>query len=236
MNPDILLLCGTAASVAFIHTAIGPDHYLPFVVLSRARRWSLTRTAWITFLCGIGHVGSSFLIGLGGVVLTIGVLHLKAFEAYRGQLTAWLLIGLGFAYFVWGVHRAIRNRPHSHVHVHSDSLVHEHRHTHTREHVHVHDAEGGDLTPWVLFIVFAFGPCEPMIPILMYPAARSSMSGMLAVSGVFAVVTIATMLTIVLLSSWGIAFARLGRLERYTHALAGAAICLSGLAIKLFGL
>ncbi|MBT7065414.1 MAG: hypothetical protein HN919_03850, partial [Verrucomicrobia bacterium] len=78
--------------------------------------------------------------------------------------------------------------------------------------------------------------CEPLIPILMYPAARSSLSGMILVAAVFALSTIGTMLSVVMLSAWGVSFARLGPLERYTHALAGATICISGLAIHFLGL
>ena len=92
------------------------------------------------------------------------------------------------------------------------------------------------MTPWLLFTIFVFGPCEPLIPILMYPAAKSSIAGMILVTAVFAVVTIGTMFSIVMLSAWGVSFAPLGRLERFTHALAGAAICLSGLAIQFLGL
>jgi nickel/cobalt exporter len=44
------------------------------------------------------------------------------------------------------------------------------------------------------------------------------------------------MLAIVMFSSWGVSFAKLGRLERYTHAVAGATICVSGLAIHFLGL
>ena len=39
----------------------------------------------------------------------------------------------------------------------------------------------------ILFTIFVFGPCEPLIPILMYPAAKSSVAGMLLVAGVFSV-------------------------------------------------
>ena len=236
MTPEITLLCGTAATIGILHTLFGPDHYLPFIVMSRARRWSLTRTAVITVLCGIGHVFSSVLLGLVGVAFGIAVTRLEAFEGLRGSLAAWLLIGFGFAYFAWGVQRAIRNRPHQHAHAHGDGDVHAHQHTHHSEHAHPHGATSRNLTPWILFTIFVFGPCEPLIPILMYPAARNSLPGMILVAAVFAISTIGTMLSVVMLSAWGVSFARLGPLERYTHALAGAAICLSGLAIQFLGL
>jgi len=31
---EITVLLATAASLGFIHTLIGPDHYLPFIVMS----------------------------------------------------------------------------------------------------------------------------------------------------------------------------------------------------------
>lgn len=234
MNSEIIVLCGTAASLGFIHTALGPDHYLPFIVMGRARRWPLAKTAWITFLCGLGHVMSSVVLGLIGIFVGIQVMKLEAFEGFRGSIAAWLLIGFGFAYFVWGVHRAIRNRPHQHVHTHGQDC--EHEHVHSENHTHVHDQKKANITPWILFTIFVFGPCEPLIPLLMYPAAKSSVFGTVIVASVFSIVTIGTMLAIVLSSAWGISFAKFGKLERYTHAAAGATICLSGLAIQFLGL
>lgn len=236
MDSNVILLCGTAASVGLIHTALGPDHYLPFIMMGRARRWSLPKTAWITFLCGLGHVLSSVVLGLVGYFVGIQVMKLEMFEAFRGSIAAWLLIGFGFAYFVWGVHRAIRNKPHRHVHIHDDEGEHEHDHTHTHDHTHVHHEKKANITPWILFTIFVFGPCEPLIPLLMYPAAESSFWGMVLVASVFSVATIGTMMLIVMMTSWGVSFAKLGRLERYTHATAGAVICLSGLAIHVLGL
>ena len=238
INSEIILLSWTAASIGLIHTALGPDHYLPFIMMAKVRGWSMAKTTWITILCGGGHVLSSIVLGLLGVYLGAEVMKLEALEAYRGTLAAWLLIGFGFAYFIWGMHRAIKNKKHSHIHTHEDGSVHEHPHRHASRHAHVHDQKSSakDLTPWILFTVFVLGPCEPLIPLLMYPAAKSSMMGMYLVAGIFTVTTLVTMVTIVLLTTWGIGFAKLGKLERYTHAIAGGTICLSGLAIMFLGL
>ena len=69
MIESLPVLVATAASLAFVHTITGPDHYLPFIMIGRARRWSLSRTALLTLLCGVGHVGSSILIGPAGIVI-----------------------------------------------------------------------------------------------------------------------------------------------------------------------
>ena len=64
MTAELSALTIAAASVGFIHTILGPDHYLPFAVLSWARNWSVAKTGLITALCGLGHVASSVILGL----------------------------------------------------------------------------------------------------------------------------------------------------------------------------
>ncbi|MBL7114532.1 MAG: hypothetical protein ISS35_02095 [Kiritimatiellae bacterium] len=236
MTPEIIALAATAASIGFFHTLFGPDHYLPFIVMSRAGKWTVLKTSLVTLLCGVGHVLGSVVLGVVGVALGIAVGRLEGVEGARGNVAAWLLIGFGLAYAAWGVRRAVRNRPHVHVHTHEGGEEHQHTHTHGHGHVHVHGVEKRQLTPWILFTIFVFGPCEPLIPILMYPAAKQSVGGMLLVTAVFAVVTIGTMFAVVMAAVWGVSFARFGRLERYTHVIAGATICLSGLAIQFLGL
>ncbi|HEY3275721.1 MAG TPA: sulfite exporter TauE/SafE family protein [Syntrophorhabdaceae bacterium] len=231
------LLIVTAASVGFFHTLMGPDHYVPFIVMARARKWSAPMTAWVTVLCGIGHVLSSVILGFLGIALGVAVTKLTFLETLRGNLAGWTLIMFGLVYCVWGVRRAIRNKPHEHVHFHEDDEVHSHTHIHHKDHVHIHaPKESRNLTPWILFTIFIFGPCEPLIPLLMYPAAKGSYAGVIWVTAVFGVVTIVTMLGMVMVSSMGLNLVPLGRLERFSHALAGATICMCGLAIQFLGL
>jgi hypothetical protein len=100
----------------------------------------------------------------------------------------------------------------------------------------VHQEKKKQLTPWVLFVIFILGPCEPLIPLLMYPAAQNSTSGLVLVTLVFGLVTLLTMLSVVLVGAFGISFLPLGKLERFTHAIAGAIILMSGIGIQFLGL
>jgi len=237
LNGEIAVLCFTAASIGFIHTVFGPDHYLPFIVMSKARKWSLLKTSVITALCGVGHILSSVVLGFIGVAFGIAVMKLEALEAFRGNLAAWALIAFGFTYFIWGLHRAYKYKPHIHTHAHDDEHAHTHKHAHSTEHAHIHNVKSGtNITPWVLFTIFVLGPCEPLIPILMYPAAKSHILGVALVASIFGVVTIMTMLGIVIALSLGFSLIPMARFERYSHALAGAAIFLSGLAVQFLGL
>ncbi|MBA7691456.1 hypothetical protein ES703_100001 [subsurface metagenome] len=237
MTAELSALVITAASIGFLHTVLGPDHYLPFIMMSWARKWSRVKTMAITFLCGLGHIASSVVLGLIGVSLGLAVKKLEVIESSRGNIAAWLLIAFGLAYLVWGSRRAYRNRPHKHTHVHTGEAEHGHPHSHHLEHSHVHNGKSSSsITPWALFAIFVFGPCEPLIPILMYPAAKNSFFGVLLVALVFGTATIATMLGAVLLANAGVNFLPLAKVQRFAHVIAGATILFCGLAIHFLGL
>jgi sulfite exporter TauE/SafE len=237
MSSETIILLTTAATIGFVHTVFGPDHYIPFIVISKARKWSLIKTGIITFFCGIGHVLSSVILGFIGIGLGISILKLKSIESFRGDISAWLLIIFGFTYFIWGIHRMIRNKPHSHVHIHEDGKDHSHTHTHFENHSHFHgDSNHINMTAWVLFIIFVFGPCEPLIPLLMYPAAEGSVADIIMVAIVFGLTTVGTMLSLVLLFHKLLKPNFIKKVERYSHPLAGLIILFCGIAILFFGL
>ena len=239
MSNELMALAGSAAFIGFMHTIFGPDHYLPFVMMSWARRWSGLKTAAVTFLCGLGHIGSSVLLGLVGVAVGVAIKKLEIVESYRGNLAAWAMLAFGLVYMIWGIRRAYRGRRHKHAHSHGSRNMreHEHEHDHSLEHSHVHDGQvKRSITPWALFVVFVLGPCEPLIPLLTYPAAKDSGFGLALVTIIFGAVTVATMLTVVMIARLGVNLVPLGRVQRYTHALAGGTIASCALGILVLGL
>ncbi|MBL9208205.1 MAG: sulfite exporter TauE/SafE family protein [Opitutaceae bacterium] len=230
MGPDLTVLTVNAAVVALVHTAIGPDHYLPFIVLAKSRNWSLAKTAWITFACGVGHVASSVILGMVGYAVGASLHRLEWIESVRGGIAAWCLIGFGTLYAAWGLWRLQRNSPDGHSH---DHLIRLHAYD------HVHNPRTGEevsMTPWILFIIFAFGPCEPLIPLFIYPAATSGWTGAWIVAVTFSIVTIGAMLAIVLAAQAGLAWLPTRRFARYSHVIAGSTIALAGGAIQVLGL
>src|SRR3989338_3004120 len=123
---ELSILVITAASIGFLHTILGPDHYLPFIVMSRSGRWSLRKTTPVTVMCGTGHVLSSVLLGFLGITLGIAISKLETVESSRGTLAAWALVAFGLIYFVWGVRKALRQRSHMHIHEHEGDIAHAH--------------------------------------------------------------------------------------------------------------
>jgi ABC-type nickel/cobalt efflux system permease component RcnA len=237
MTAEIAMLAMTAAAIAFAHTILGPDHYLPFVAMAKARGWSLARTLRITLACGAGHLAGSVILGLAGIALGIQLSSLTWLEGVRGNLAAWLLIGFGLAYTAWGLRQAHRNRPHTHWH-HHDGVTHQHEHSHHKAHAHVHAGSGRtkSVAPWLIFVIFVLGPCEPLIPLLMYPAARESTIGVLVVTAVFGFTTVLTMMLVVAAALLGLKNLKVSKLEPWGHAVAGSTILACGIAIALLGL
>ena len=79
-------LAALAAGIGAFHTLVGPDHYVPFIAMSRAGRWTMRKTMVVSLLCGIGHVLSSVLLGVVGAAFLKEVTVLTGIEASRGRL------------------------------------------------------------------------------------------------------------------------------------------------------
>jgi nickel/cobalt transporter (NicO) family protein len=229
----ILLL--TALWLGLVHTLLGPDHYLPFVMMSRAANWGLRRTLLITLSCGIAHVLGSVLLGCAGVFFGLSLSRLQAMESQRGDISAWLLTLFGLVYFLWALRWERRHKRHEHRHCHDDGVAHAHPHGHHSQHAHAH-GDPRALTPWVLFTVFVFGPCEPLIPLVMYPAAHLDWRAVFGVTLLFGGSTVAAMLITVTGVLYGFNLLPLKRLEHHIHAIAGLGIMLCGVAILQLGL
>ena len=91
----------TGFAVAFLHAAL-PTHWLPFVLVGRAQKWSTGRTLGVTLLAGLGHVGLTIALGLALVVAGL------ALEPKLGGLFHWvvggLMIAVGLFYIARGRH------------------------------------------------------------------------------------------------------------------------------------
>jgi sulfite exporter TauE/SafE len=204
--------------------------------LSEAKKWTTRKTMFITFLCGLGHVLSSVVLGLVGIAVGISVSKLVSVESFRGNIAAWLFIAFGLVYMIISIRNLYRKKKHTHSHYHIGGDKHVHEHAHVQTHSHVHEKDVVKTTPWILFLIFIFGPCEPLIPIIMYPAAENNIPGAIIVSLLFSVVTIATMMGIVLAFKLGFSKINLKPVERYSNVIAGAMIFFSGIAIQFLGL
>ena len=234
MNATSLLL-STSVFIAVTHTLIGIDHYVPFVVLSKANAWTMKKTMTIVLLCGIGHVLSSVLLGLFGIALSQSVTFLVNIETIRGTLATSFMIGFGLIYTCWALTQLYRNKPHTHL-VNGEKILHDHHHIEQTQTHHEAKPKKNLNTIWGLFILFVLGPCEPLIPLLMFPAATQNTFAFIAVTAAFSLTTIITMMGLTYIGVKGLKTINVKGLEKYSHALAGTAITLCGVMILTLGI
>ena len=228
LNNETTLLIITTITVACLHTATGPDHYLPFIALSKSRHWTLSKTILWTIVCGLGHVGSSVLLGLGGAAVGWSMSKIGFLESIRGNIVGWLMVVFGLIYIIVALINVYKNQRHKHFDIYNDGTVFVYDHKHGEV---VNPKNRYAVTPWVLFIIFVLGPCEPMIPLLYVPAARHSVFNMLLLITIYTLITLITMSFMVLLGYFGIGYLKTDKLERYVHVLAGFTLFMCGVGI-----
>ncbi len=236
MNSEITLsvLLLTAVVTGVLHTITGPDHYLPFIAIAKSRHYGWFKTLLWTLVCGIGHVGSALLLAAGFLLFAelLSEAQLEWVEAWRGDIAAYALVGMGAAILLHALYARWKKRPHEHKHVHIDGTVTTHRHD--LEHDHARTDEKS-LSYWVVFIIFVLGPCEALLPLLTASAVLGTASVVLTAT-VFSIATILTMLTAVTLGVMGLNALRINWMERFASEIAGATVMCCGLAIVCLGL
>jgi len=171
-------LLSTAAATALLHTLI-PDHWLPFVLIGRARGWSATTVAAASGLAALIHAGLSVLLGL--VAVWIGLAAVQVVGETLETVGAGLLIllGLGYAAFAW--------TKGGHFHP-GGSLLHAgggatgcngtEGHSHP-QHLHYHADDGliggrSGWGAWGLALIVGINPCVLVLPIMFAGVARGA--------------------------------------------------------------
>jgi sulfite exporter TauE/SafE len=191
---------------------------------------------WITFISGVGHVTGSVVLGLIGIAMGFSLSKLEAIEASRGSVVGWMLIAFGVLYTAYGLYKYYKRGAHVHLPAFLRPKSIRHRDLHLAEDDLENQDDAGRLTPWILFLIFVFGPCEVLIPMLVYPAAEQSGMGVFLVALVFGIATVGTMLLVVLLGYQGISLLRFKGKEYQIHLFAGLIILLAGVGMQFLGL
>ncbi len=208
------VLALAAVIVGSLHT-LAPDHWVPFVALSRAQGWSRRRAIGITSLCGFGHVTVSVLLGV--LALVFGVELLDLVGRRMAAVAGVLLIGFGVVYAALAVRRLAGERFHGHHHRHYD---------------HVH--EPSTMTPWALFLLYSADPCVALIPIL-FAAVPLGIARTAFIVCAYEVATIGTMVALVVPATAAVKRVRLPWAARYGDAAAGAVIASVGVLVVILG-
>jgi len=232
--PSLLLL--TAASTAALHTLI-PDHWLPFVLVGRARGWSSRRTAAVSGLSAIVHTLLS--AGLGIAALAIGQTAARAVGAGLARASGVLLVLFGAAYAVWAWRKgghfhpggALLHRPDeaSRCDGREGVVSEEHLHYHADDAWIRADATKGAAA---LALIVGLNPCVLVLPIMVATAEQGT-AAVVLVTLAYSLTTIALMVG---LSVAGVAGARrlpVPAVARHMETASGVLIALVGAAFLI---
>ena len=207
-QPVLWSLLGGGFAAAFLHAAL-PTHWLPFVLVGRAQRWSLTKNLLAVSAAGLAHIASTALVG--SLIVAAGLALDELVAGLLPHLSAVLLFGFGGFYLV----RSAIRRP---VMAGGPALD-------------LAEPTVGHATAfWGLVAVMALSPGEVLLPIYM-SSAQEGVGALALLTLTFAVGTILGMATFTTLARAGASVLRLERWARYEGAILGVALIAIGLVI-----
>jgi nickel/cobalt exporter len=234
IDANLYMLLVTASGTAVIHTLI-PDHWLPFVLIGRARNWSLRTTAMVSGVSALIHVGLSVVLGL--VTLALGFAASEVIGESLERAAGILLILFGLVYAIW----AWRKGGHFHpggerLHQNEQRPTCDGREGHTDpEHQYFHaDVDlirsRSEWTRLWLALIIGANPCVLLIPIMLIAAEKGgTMLGL--VSAAYAVPTICLMVGLSVLGVAGSRGIRLPGAARHMEMASGLLIMILGLVV-----
>lgn len=209
-QPVLMTLLAGGLAAAFLHAAI-PTHWLPFVLVGRAQRWSLPRTLFAVAAAGLAHIATTAVAG--GLIVAAGL----ALDQWIAGVLPWISAALLFAFGTFYLARAVIRRP----------VLAGGPPVETPEPT-VSDAAA------VLGLVamMAISPGEVLLPIYL-SSAEEGLPVLIALTGAFLAGTLLGMAVFTTLARAGASLLRLERWARYEGAVLGAALILLGLLMAL---
>ena len=207
-QPVLISLLGGGFVAAFLHAAL-PTHWLPFVLVGRAQRWSLARVMTVVVTAGLAHIASTALVG--SLIVAAGL----ALNAWIGGLLPHLSAALLFLLGAFYLARASLQKPI----------------TATGPEVDLPEPAVSDRAAfWGLVLMMAVTPGEVLLPIYLSSATEGVMAlALLTLS--FAAGTVLGMTLLAALASAGYSILRLERWARYEGAILGVALILIGFLV-----
>ncbi len=234
--PSLLLL--TAAATAAFHTLI-PDHWLPFVLVGRARSWSARTTAAVSGLSALVHTLLS--VALGVAALLLGERIAASFGERLERGSGILLLVFGAAYALW----AWRKGGHFHL---GGSLLHDagegvhcdgHEGPASVDHLHYHADDA-----WIgkeagkgavaLALIVGLNPCVLVLPIMVATANQGAVA-LALVTGAYSLTTIALMVGLSVAGVVGSRRLPVPPIARHMETASGLLIALVGIVFLVIG-
>ncbi|MFA6980507.1 MAG: hypothetical protein WC209_14385 [Ignavibacteriaceae bacterium] len=210
MNGLIHIIAG-AFLLSIVHASI-PNHWIPLVALSKSEKWNEKFTMGATAIAGLSHTLSTIIIGV-----IVGFFGYKLSSSYAfivGVIAPTVLIILGIAYLI----ASFRHNKHHHHHE-----------------IHIDDANLplAKKTTFTILLTLVvsmfFSPCLE-IEAYFFVASKLGWEGIIAVSIVYTIITIAGMLLLVWLGLKGVQKIKSHFLEHHEKTITGFLLVVLGIA------
>jgi putative Mn2+ efflux pump MntP len=208
VSGGIIQIIVGAFLLSILHASI-PNHWLPLVALSRSEHWNEKQTMGITAIAGFAHTLSTIIIGI-----IVGILGYKLSESYSiiaGVIAPALLVLLGAIYLLSGL-RKKQNHHHS-SEISADKIK----------------KKTTTAVVLALSVSMFFSPCLE-IEVYFFVASKLGWTGIVSVSVIYTVITIAGMLLLVWLGTKGVQKIKSDFLEHHEKIITGSLLILLGAA------
>lgn len=207
-QPVLASLLGAGFAAAFLHAAL-PTHWLPFVLVGRAQRWTLRRTMGAVVAAGLAHIATTAVVG--GLLVVAGLALNQWIAGMLPHLAAALLIVFGAFYLA----RATLKKP---VPASGPPIE-------TPE-----PAVTDSAAFWGLVAMMAVSPGEVLLPVYL-STAEEGVVVLALLTLAFAAGTMAGMALLTALARAGASILRLERWARYEGMVLGVALIALGLLV-----
>jgi nickel/cobalt transporter (NicO) family protein len=190
--------------LSIIHATI-PNHWLPVVAIGKVERWNKSTTLWATAISGTAHVASTILIGI--IVGWAGYRLSSSYHYISSVAAPAILVTLGLFYCI---RNFFKHKPHTH-----------------------YGENPAPDTPFATVVIslsigMFFSPCVELES-YYFTAGTFGWPGIITVSAVYLVITVAAMISYVALAIEGINRFNFQFLEKNEKAIIGVVLILVGL-------
>lgn len=200
MQNTAISLIGATFFIALTH-AIMPNHWMPFALIGKGQKWSLTKTISITAIAGLGHSITTTILGF--IIAFLGFHITKYAETIAEPLAGTILIILGIVFVTIG---RLRHGTHNHNH-----------------------SKFSDKTIAIsLFAMLSLSPCVAALPLFL-AASTFSWSTLVLLSIILSTTTVSGMLVLTTLAYTGVRKINLCSIEEYEKEIIGGILVIIGI-------
>ena len=209
-QPVLLSVLGVGFATAFLHAAL-PTHWLPFVLVGRGQRWTLTQVLTTVAIAGSAHIVTTAIVG--GLIVAAGLVVDQWIAGLLPGLSAGLLFLFGAFYLGKALLRPAILAGGPSLNLSEPTVSHA-------------------AAFWGLVVMMAVSPGEVLLPIYLSQATEGPVV-LIALTLAFGVGTVLGMAVFTVLARAGWSVLRLERWARYEGIILGLALILIGLLVIL---